>query len=214
MKKVSVSRLKKLPLLLGTLLIVSVAAYGTRAYFSDSATQQGDIQLSLGTVDISTDKTSEWQYTPLTTGDNLDENNVKNEKLGESMTDKGKIYTNVRPGDSFVRTYSIQNTGTLDVKVELSSANIPVALSGIGNNSVHPDGPFNITVNGLKDKFTLAPEQELTYTVTITVDPKVNNTFNAAQQLNQNTITKNYLEQAITIKAVQMNAKDVAKVNN
>ncbi|WP_407370929.1 TasA family protein [Carnobacterium sp.] len=212
MKKAQASRLKKLPLLLGTLLIISVAAYGTRAYFSDSAKQQGNIELSLGTVDISTDNTTMWEYKPLTTGDNLDVTKAKNDKLVEVKQEDNVKYTNVRPGDSFVRTYSIKNTGSLDVKVNLSSANIPVQLSTVEKNGEFTDGPFKITIKGLEENFLLAPDVEKTYTVAITVDPLIGNEFNATA-LDQAKFTKDYLKEAITVKAVQTNSKDFARAN-
>lgn len=212
MKKESASRRKKLPLLLGALLIISVAAYGTRAYFSDSATQQGNIQLSLGDVDISTDNTSTWNYTPLEIGDNIDSTKAKNEKLNIVEKDGAMFYSNVRPGDSFTRTYSIKNNGSLDVNVQLSSANIPIPIATNGDPIKYEDGPFKISVSGLKNNFTLNPDQELTYTVVITVDTTVGNSANM-NQINQDKITKDYLKKAITIKAVQTNAKDITKVN-
>ena len=43
---------KQLPLLLLALLFITTAAYGTRAYFTDQATQNAGIKLTLGNLSI------------------------------------------------------------------------------------------------------------------------------------------------------------------
>lgn len=59
--KTTSKKRKKLPLLLGALLLISLVAYGTRAYFSDSATEQAGIKLELGNVKIESVSTG-WEY--------------------------------------------------------------------------------------------------------------------------------------------------------
>lgn len=224
MKKPSASRLKKLPLLLGTLLIISVAAYGTRAYFSDSRTQQANIELVLGDVEISTDKTKEWEYTPLETGFNLDASEAKNKRLGKSKQDANVVYTNVRPGDSFTREYVIENTGSLDVKVGLdysgqfSQSPLPNKLEGaeinIPNIEVE-NTPFLISISGLQTNFTLEPKGTEKYIVTITVDEEANNDFNINNKKTDDLdkFTSDFLEETLSIKAVQTNAENITSVD-
>ncbi len=216
--------MKKLPILLGTLLIISVAAYGTRAYFSDSASQQANIELTLGDVEISTDKTKEWKYTPLLTGNNLDTAKAKNTKLGKTKSDDTMVYTNVRPGDSFTREYVIENTGSLDLKVELeysgqfSDTVLPLKSVGaeISKTNVKVKGtPFLISVNGLLTNFTLKPKATEKYTVTITVDEEANNDFNLNNKKTNDLdkFTSDFVKETLNIKAVQMNAKEMTEVN-
>ncbi|MEK4947740.1 hypothetical protein [Carnobacterium sp. FSL W8-0810] len=224
MKKESASRRKKLPLLLGALLIISVAAYGTRAYFSDSAKQQANIELELGDVEISTDKTKEWKYTPLETGINLDATEAKNKKLGKSKQDANVVYTNVRPGDSFTREYVIENTGSLDVKVgleysgQLVQSPLPIKLEGaeinVSNIKVE-DTPFLISISGLQTNFTLKPKGTEKYTVTITVDEQANNDFNInnKKSADLDKFTSDFLEETLSIKAVQTNADNATLVD-
>lgn len=208
MKKTSTNnRRKKLPLLLGALLIISVAAYGTRAYFSDSSTVQGDIQLSLGNVDITTSDT-EWAYNSIAstnTGNQVikeDNANLGKNNLVSNISDKGAIsYTNVRPGDSFTKTYTLKNTGSLDAIVNIKS--------NLDNNS-YSGGPFSIKVNDLKNTYKLNQGTSKDFTVTITVDPDlVTNKFNKGNFSfdTNNKTTVSYLEQAFTIDAVQTNVK-------
>lgn len=217
MKKESTSRRKKLPLLLGALLIISVAAYGTRAYFSDSASLQGDIQLSLGDVNISTDSTKSWKYEPIAiTETDLD----KNDNLGATVESDGSIedatnIINVRPGDSFTRTYIIENTGSLDVDVNLESANTPIPLTLIENVNNQPDGPFTINIKDLEGNFVLEGKKDgkvdkKEFTITITVDPTVvGNSYNLSHNdyLPGNKTTVNYLENTISVNAEQRNKK-------
>ncbi|MER2002350.1 MAG: hypothetical protein ABS862_06980 [Carnobacterium inhibens] len=211
MKKESASRRKKLPLLLGALLIISVAAYGTRAYFSDSAQMQGNIQLSLGDVDISTDGTTSWIYKPLqVTGTSLD----KNDSLGATVESDGSIknaenITSVRPGDSFTRTYSIKNNGSLDVKVKLTSKEALGQLSNYSDKVLPDDGAFTTTITGLKDEFPLKSKESKTFDVTITVKTTVGDSFNTGSNKYEigNKTAVNYLEKAININAEQTNKK-------
>ncbi|WP_035052120.1 hypothetical protein [Carnobacterium pleistocenium] len=212
MKKTSVNRRKKLPLLLGALLIISVAAYGTRAYFSDSSTVQGDIQLSLGNVDIKTSDT-EWAYSSIA-GTNVENQVIKenNGDLGETIIASNTSgndaisYTNVRPGDSFTKTYTLENSGSLEATVNIES---DFDFSILDNKS-YSDGPFSIKVNDLKDTYTLKRNESKNFTVIITVDPDlVTNEFNKGNSsfVPNNKITVDYLEKAFTINAVQTNVK-------
>ncbi|MBT2731133.1 M73 family metallopeptidase [Carnobacterium sp. ISL-102] len=204
MKKTSTNnRRKKLPLLLGALLIISVAAYGTRAYFSDSATVQGDIQLSLGNVDITTSNDANWEYTPIEGMDTRAEDNLD---LDSSTSDTtGQKYTNVRPGDSFTRSYTITNIGSLESKVNLSTTKYD--LSVLENDSVD-DGAFTVSIENLENEFILdakdGEDSSKTFKVTIKVDLDAKDSISYN---NANKETVNYLEQAISVKAVQTNAK-------
>lgn len=214
MKKASASRMKKLPILLGTLLIISVAAYGTRAYFSDSAKQQANIVLELGNVDISTDKTSDWDYEPLKDIKGLDNANYYNDRLiQETKVNDKKLdadnkeftFRNVRPGDSFKRDYTIKNNGSLDAKIDvvLSNSNINI------EDGVYSDDPFTVTVSGLDETSVLEAGEEEIYTVTITVKETIGDKFNAK---NPNEIVADYLSRNVTVKAIQENSNNFAAI--
>ena len=204
MKKASTSRLKKLPLLLGTLLIISVAAYGTRAYFSDSAQLQGNIELSLGNVDI-TSTATDWTYQTVA-GTNT--NSEANENLSLETSVGGKIIAeNVRPGDSFTREYTITNNGSLEVNIKKLD-NFTTGTDG--TVGVYQDGPFTITIEALEAEVILAPGDTKDIDMTITVDPEaIDNTYNAKADATGdiNYIAKSYMENVITVKAVQTNVE-------
>lgn len=187
MKKESASRRKKLPLLLGALLIISVAAYGTRAYFSDSTKQQANIELQLGNVDIDTIE-HPWK------NNNIISSEAK--KTTEQIDAKEHTtFNNVKPGDSFTRTYTIINKGSLKVNVGLeysgqysktadgvqNTKNLSELNNGLVNvTDLKIDGtPFLITISDLETNFTLKPNFKKDYFVTITVDKNASNeTFN------------------------------------
>ncbi|WP_373471093.1 TasA family protein [Carnobacterium alterfunditum] len=208
MKKTSTNnRRKKLPLLLGALLIISVAAYGTRAYFSDSAEQQANIALELGNVNISASEGQNWKYTPLTSGGNLDTGNAKNTKLGATLETDNSIIdattiSKVRPGDSFVRTFKFKNDGSLDVKIDLES-NIPSGVS-----------PFVVDIKDLNSTEILPAGSTKEYIVSITVPLTVGNEFNDNQAvgLSRDKIAVDYINSNLTVKAVQTNDDSITVV--
>lgn len=205
MKKAQASRLKKLPLLLGTLLIISVAAYGTRAYFSDSTNQQANIELKLGNVEITT-KESKWN---VINGTELESSIVM--KDDQQYTS----FTNVKPGDSFTRKYTIENTGSLDAIVGLNysgkfAAKDVIANSVNNSNNEYnfvvrdTEGPFLISVKGISKEFQLKPTQSEEYDVTITVDPDANSDlYNKKKNNNIDTVISKFLKETITVTANQ-----------
>ncbi len=224
MKKESASRRKKLPLLLGALLIISVAAYGTRAYFSDSESMQGDIKLELGNVDIEMEGNQKWIYTPQITED-LDANNLINKNLTATDTNiGGKINSgatiddssnlkNVRPGDSFTKKFIVKNNNSLDVKLTLnanSNGNNGTNVSFNNNNAATllEGGAFIVTIeNSSLDKTNiLEAGGKKEYTVKITIpynlDTKIYNLTTPSDKK-----LFNYMGNQLTVTAVQTNVK-------
>lgn len=114
-------RMKKyFPLIVGTVILLSVAAYGTRAFFSDSAEEQAGIQLTMGTVDIFSNSEN-WKY------QSNSENGPNNELLIKKEDEFGKMNNligmkkaeikNVLPGDSFSKIFTFENKSTLATNV-------------------------------------------------------------------------------------------------
>lgn len=106
MKNPKMNKRNKLPLLLGILLLISAAAYGTRAYFTDSATEQANIKLNLGTLSIKSNSEN-WNY------NNADKDQVSAVKDGNS-------YSNVSSGDTFTKHFSFKNEGSLNAYVKIT----------------------------------------------------------------------------------------------
>lgn len=207
MKKESSSRRKKLPLLLGALLVISVAAYGTRAYFSDSATQQADIKLELGNLDINS-VDSKWKYTP--------EHGIVNTALLAGKTEikdgveidktDAKNIKNVQPGDQFERTFIFTNVGNLAQNVTFK-------------NTVTSDGIFNVDFEQVDDNGSALPEQNnsteinskksVRYKMTISID-----TDNSFDETYNNKNSKDISEDKLIFNALGDNAETVDIIEN
>jgi hypothetical protein len=218
MKKTSANnRRKKLPLLLGALLIISVAAYGTRAYFSDSATEQANIQLSLGTLDIKSE-VSTWKYT--STGNNINSAllaGTTSVATNPNLTaENAKNITNVQPGDQFERIFEFKNVGSLEQVVTVDNKVLSAAdsifkvdfkqLDKDGNELTDVGSAKIISGGSVKYKMIISVKTEDSFDAThnqknsniITNDL----VFNALQD---STATTDIIENAVTVKANQVN---------
>lgn len=207
MKKESASRRKKLPLLLGALLIISVAAYGTRAYFSDSAQMQANIVLELGNVKVTADGGS-WVSTA----------SGENELVDNGKDDNGNhLFKNVKPGDFFKRTYTIENKGSLKSNIKLKyKGNYMKSQEGVALESLPgqlkstphriPDTPFIVTINGLQTEYTLEPSQQVNYDVIISVDKDAGKSFNNTNgTVDVTELANTFLNETLVIEANQAN---------
>lgn len=99
------------PLIVGLVLLVSVAAYGTRAFFTDSTKEDAGIELQLGNIDIES-KAGNWIYN--STGQQDNQLKDENDKvlIGKEFS-ASESFTNVKPGDSFSKTFTFKNTSSL-----------------------------------------------------------------------------------------------------
>src|SRR5690606_16398859 len=95
---------KYYPLIVGLVLLISVAAYGTRAYFTDSTKEDAGIDLILGDVDITTDTTQNWMYVPIGEKNENLKNNENEIGTSNELGDK-VLLTDARPGDSFSKIF-------------------------------------------------------------------------------------------------------------
>lgn len=203
---------KALPLLLAGVLLLSAGAYGTRAFFTDSADQEVGIQLTLGDLSIKSEETVIWSYAPElgTVRDRWDINDQLTYHDGTSIKtvayDSAKsVYplasnitvNNVRPGDAFVREFTFTNDGSLTQRIKINDTVLkdkvvaPYSVSLVGE----VDGA-NV-VNG----FILEKGKSVKYTIKIAVLSSVGNTFNNTDQ-----IALKYFEDKLTITAEQPNA--------
>lgn len=182
---------KYYPLIVGLVLLISVAAYGTRAYFSDSTKQDAGIELQLGKVKVTGDP-GNWNYN--NTGKNDNQLRDKTGKLlsGKNLNPKETL-TNVKPGDSFSKIFTFTNESSLittfnftedileaekgifDIKYEV------VAKDEAGN-------PHSIKIEDLKKNNSLqlqgneSAEVTMILEVQSTDDEKYMNTFNSGNE--------------------------------
>lgn len=129
-------------LLAGALMVGAVGSY---AWFTDRATLNGDIKLTMGTLDVEVDADEgEWSVVDPTS-----------EILNK---EPGRKFVNVRPGDSFKRELIISNNGTLEqiVKVKIN----PDILKHEIKPGVTIDDAFNITFTTEESPYAIGQSEE------------------------------------------------------
>ncbi|MEG0132861.1 MAG: TasA family protein [Clostridium sp.] len=118
---------KVISLLIASVLVVG-GAVGTYAWFTDSEIASANLVINTGTLKIDKDTASDnWVVS--------DGNNSEIENKSEANN-----YTNVRPGDSFERTFTIQNTGSLSQTITVDSMTpdeFKVALKTYGDDAAN-----------------------------------------------------------------------------
>lgn len=192
MKKIK----KYFPLITGLVILLSVAAYGTRAYFTDSAEEQVGINLTLGTVSVSS-QSEEWQYVP-NNGVNSDI-----EGISESEPSKDGTIEYARPGDAFTKVFTFTNKGTLEQILTFDSN---------GNDSV---GAFDVSWEGSifdENNSIILPKNHGTE-VTMKISVPLNGNEAVAfskEGANSNNKVKNinqFIGSSVKVQAEQTNAK-------
>ena len=217
------------PLIVGVVLLVSVAAYGTRAYFSDSTEEQANIKLTLGNVEV-TSLSEPWVYTPLNTSNNNQLNvegmeNISSENPTLKQTAK---VTNVRPGDSFKKIFTFTNTGSLDAKVELKQTIINKDLSNEYEPyevslrlKTAPDGykdyeDENIMSNvPINDAIILSGEEQAEIELIVSIPENIKNEYNRQdnpednEDVMENDVVLDLMTKAIKVTLIQADANSV-----
>ncbi|HHD2744574.1 TPA: TasA family protein [Clostridium perfringens] len=144
-------------LLAGTLMVGAVGSY---AWFSDRATVNGDIKLTMGTLDVKIiDAERGWKV-----GDDTEIVNKENKKS----------FKNVRSGDTFEREFLVQNVGTLKqrVTVKLNPALLNLELK----DGITFDDVFNLSFSTEASPLTLENEG----TANFELDSSINSVENEA----------------------------------
>ena len=198
---------KQLPLLLLALLFITTAAYGTRAYFTDNASQDSGIALQVGNLSIDKSDVNEivWKYTPL---------NGSNSQLQDIYDPTTKIIDDpseikkVQPGDAFTGTFTFKNTGSLRQVVTASNDfvaenNNGIFLTTIDNNLT------NNTTNQTGNTVTVEPNETVSVKliVTVSTDDQFNNTHNngSGNAVTDTNIALTAIKGALNVTAVQTN---------
>ncbi|MFL2100880.1 hypothetical protein [Desemzia sp. FAM 23989] len=193
MKKIK----KYFPLIIGLLLLLSVAAYGTRAYFSDSTSQEAGIELTLGDVDVE-GTPGTWKYNQFNTEEHNDKIVIVGAETEPDFADLGTEVTikNARPGDSFSKVFTFKNTGTLDQKLAFTTTN---------NNK---DSIFDVTWNGTSDE-VVKPGNSVQVEMIVTVSIDGNHQHGVTDSANtsdlKSTLNK-LVSETVEVNAVQTNA--------
>ena len=204
-------------LLAGALMVGAVGSY---AWFTDRETVNGDIKLTMGTLDVKVDYNErEWSVV-----------DPDSEILDK---EPGRKFVNVRPGDSFKRELLISNNGTLEQNVTVKIN--PDLLNHEIKPGVTIDDMFNLTFTTEESPYSLGQTEDSFkldsvetsvensiggYTssrkviLKLEVDPTTGNELNAEGTEYKNVINLNNIKDAdgnkiplIVIDAQQINQK-------
>lgn len=207
MKKIK----KYYPLIVGLVLLISVAAYGTRAYFSDSTSQEAGIKLQLGNIEIE-GKSGNWIY-----NSNEDYDDQLKDENGVLLSGKEfrstETFTNVKPGDSFTKTFTFTNLSTLKSTFQFSE-NIDDIVTGpyhvefavisakdqYGNDVASTQGLEN-----QQNSYILKGKEQATVSMTLTVDDDsaVNEYNSGSDVFNNNNNELDLMDNSITVELEQ-----------
>ena len=202
--------IKKLyPLIVGLVLLISVAAYGTRAYFSDSTKEDAGIDLTLGDVEI-TPEGENWQYITNKESINTNLKNKDGKEFNSSKMGTKIALIDARPGDSFSKIFKFKNTGSLLQLVTFETTkNAPsifkVTWEKINNDTKEVGGELS-----KNDSFELESEgtMSLKMTVSVTLDEgneEQHDADGSANNSKKTTDVNQLMEETITVNAVQTN---------
>lgn len=198
------------PLIVGLVLLISVAAYGTRAYFSDSTSEDAGIDLTLGDVKIGS-KGLSWAYKAEIGNENNELKN--NDKKVDTPNDMGNQIniTDARPGDTFEKVFEFKNTGSLEQVVTFATDKNESSIFKVKWNEI--ENTNNEVVLDETKNFKLSPGKEVSLKMTVSVnlnsheEQHGDNSVNTDKVTNLNTLVK----ESIEVKAVQTNATAAAK---
>lgn len=206
-------------LLAGTLMVGAVGSY---AWFTDQAKVNGDIKLTMGTLDVKViDSERGWT--------------VEDETSEILNKDNRTAFKNVRPGDTFARDFLVQNVGTLkqNVTVKINPDLLKLELK----DGITFDDVFNLSFSTELSPLALENEGEVTFeldsvetaveneiggytdakkvVVNLEVDPEaMGNEFNALGNVYKEVINLNNIKDAdgnkiplLVVDAQQVNRK-------
>lgn len=129
-------------LLAGALMVGAVGSY---AWFTDRATVNGDIKLTMGTLDVKVEY-NEREWTVV---------DPESEILDKAP---GRDFVNVRPGDSFKRELIVSNNGTLEQNVTVQIN--PELLQHEIKPGVTIDDMFNLTFTTEASPYSLGQTED------------------------------------------------------
>jgi hypothetical protein len=204
---------KKVLLLLGIMLLVVGTAYGTWAYFSDTAEQDMGIKLTLGNVVIESESDESWKY----------ENSEQSWSQAKKSNNQNNQYENVSPGDSFSREFEFKNKGTLVSVVTFNDSNETLGTDkdkDLKDSFNYLVGPYTVQLKSTsedsekndfkKNGIEIKPGKLITFNMKISVDENIDNSFNKkdtdVETENINKITLDLMNEKIKVTATQKGA--------
>lgn len=104
-------------LLLAGALFAGVAATGTYSFFSDKIESPANLTIAMGNLSIADVGGEDGLLWEVQT--NADDADLDTESYEKEHFNPGDSFANVRPGDVFVRTVQLENTGSLKQRVNV-----------------------------------------------------------------------------------------------
>lgn len=190
---------KTIAYMLAATLLVGGTFLGTKAWFSAQVETDNGIKITMGTLDLELDETKTGSGANLIKGWEL----VRKTEDTESTTggrhgEIGNEFTEIRPGDTFVREFTITNTGSLDQIISLDNY----------SDKETQDKIFKFTIESIKDQdnkdisvinneFRLNADKHATVKLVLVPDAEAldnkynagNNIFDLNQELGKITVT-------------------------
>lgn len=171
---------------LAATLLVGGTFVGTKALFTDKAEAYNDLVITMGKLDVNVDE-GEWK--------------IENNNTEASNSTNNDRFTNVKPGDSFLKKITLTNDGTLDQVIEVTRE---------GESKEYPDSI--LVGQTIMDKFdgkTLAPGESIEAEINVEIKDTMEGEFGAdgsQNQANSPTFNFNELLPTFNINATQTTA--------
>lgn len=172
---------KTIAYMLATTLLVGGTFAGTKAWFSETGTVENGLIVKMGSFDLDIIE-------------NMDEVgkegpegwvHYRNGKPEEIKTDKnGNKFTNIKPGDQFIRTITFKNNGTLNQRVFLDTSKFEGKVpSGFIYNKNMGGFPGGVQGSTYKD---IRPGEEATIKLSIQVSKDMEKEGFSGQEFDMN----------------------------
>ncbi len=184
------------------LILLSVFSYNTYSYFTDSTKVGDTIELSTGSVKLGDAATEGWQYQPLN-----DHVNTLGEAGGKKLV-LDEVYdldsfSNLRPGDRFVKNITVEYVGTLE-------ADALVVFNKPDNAGTYFEVNAYLDNESLTEKIMTVTKGD-TFNVQLSIELPINEelaeTPDTARNLVASTWSTGVLTDLVEIKVVQSNVE-------
>ena len=172
---------------LAATLLVGGTFAGTKALFSDKAEAYNDLVITMGNLNVDVVE-GEWE---LENSDSESENSTNNDR-----------FTNVKPGDSFLKKVTVTNNGSLNQKLSVEQNAI-----GAIPDTIKVGETLTRDLHGK----TLAPGQSIETAINVNIHPDMGGAYGEEGSYNQNqkpTFNFNELSSVFEITAEQIHEKE------
>lgn len=112
---------KTIAFMLAATLLVGGTFLGTKAWFTDTATVDNSLVVTMGSFDLVVTENSQEEGEQIGGWELVRTGDQESKPEGNVNGTKNTNFTNIRPGDYFTKTYTIKNNGSLDQKLTIDN---------------------------------------------------------------------------------------------